>query len=72
VAGVLADSLGYFRLPETPPGWYRVRVMAIGFLRQEHQVRLAGGIPDTLCLRLRAMPLQLAPTAPPSEPGDTL
>ena len=62
--GTRSDSLGQFALSASPPGWYRLRVHRLGFLQQEHQLRLAAGIPDTLCLRLRAMPVELAPTVP--------
>ena len=61
VGASVADSLGYFAVRQIPAGRYRLRLLGIWYMRQEHQVYLVAGMPDTICVRMRATPVGLAP-----------
>jgi hypothetical protein len=59
--GAATDSLGFFELRPVRPGRYRLRLRGLGYMEQEHRIYLVGGVADTLCVRMRAMPVGLAP-----------
>jgi hypothetical protein len=62
--GAAANEAGYFHLDSVAPGSYFLRVSALGYQSQWHELRVAGAGSDTLCIRLRAMPVQLMPVSP--------
>ena len=61
IAAVLSDSLGRFELDSVTPDEYVLNVRGIGYQQQWHSLRLVGAASDTICVRMRAMPIGLAP-----------
>jgi hypothetical protein len=65
VRGSLSDASGVFRIESVTPGEYVLAVRSLGFQRQWQEVRVLGAGSDTLCIRLRSMPIEPAPLGPP-------
>lgn len=64
VKEAFVDSHGVFRFDSLPPADYVLSVRSLGYQRQWHAVRVLGGGSDTLCVRMRTIPMGLAPVVP--------
>jgi len=61
---VATTPTGQFRFDSVAPGAYFLRIWALGYQAQWHELRVLAAGSDTLCIRLRALPIQLAPLGP--------
>jgi hypothetical protein len=60
VVGMLADSLGGFRFDGLRPGSYRLTVVRVPeFFTQLQDLRVLSGRTDTICVALRAEPIDI-------------
>jgi hypothetical protein len=63
------NAHGVFRLESLPPAQYILSVRSLGYQQQWHAVRVLGAADDTLCVRLRSVPIDLAPVGPARKQG---
>jgi len=61
---VATNAEGVFHLDSVPPGDYVLGAQALGYQRQWHALLMLGAGADTLCIRMRRNPQDLAPVVP--------
>ena len=68
IRGAYTGPDGVFRLDSVPPGEYVLSIRRLGSQQQWHAVRLLGASADTLCIRLRHVPIDPSPVVPVRTP----
>ena len=68
VRAISVDARGVFRLDSLAPDNYVLAVRGLGYQAQWHELQLPGAGSDTLCIRLRPRPIELAPVVPVRKP----
>ena len=59
-----SDQGGAFSFQKVSPRAYVIQVRRLGYQQQWHELQILSGGSDTLCFRLRFLPIEVAPVVP--------